>query len=140
MKHRIIFIIFPLILLTGCGMIFKQGIDTGVTSFYNGIVPDSCDILLLNDVVDFRKINNTFPSNTWTVERVQMQSKECQSTYDSINVITFGKDSADIFLIKQFNNIDIKFSKMRKYYRLRFANDTLTSITPNLITSKDKYY
>jgi len=121
-------------------MIFKQGIDTAVTAFYNGIVPDSCDILLLNDVVDFRKNNNSFPSNTWMKERVQMKSNECQATYDSINVITFGNDSADLFLIKQFNNIDTKYSKMRKYYRLRFANDTLTNISPNLITSKDKYY
>lgn len=121
-------------------MIFKQRIDNSVIKIFNVIVPDSCDILLLNDVIDFRKNNNIFPSNIWTRERIQKQSKECQSTYDSINVISFGVDSMDLFLIKRCIYSDSKPSTIQKYFRMRFANDTLTSITPNLITSKDKYY
>ncbi len=120
-------------------MIFKSSIDNSEIIFFNGIVPDSCDINILNKIVDFRKDSLRFPTYTWTNDRLNSLSKDCLDKTDSISLLCFGADSADLFVIKNYMDKENKMYSMRKYYRIRFSSDTLKNITPHLKTSKDKY-
>jgi hypothetical protein len=140
MKLKIFFTIFPFVFISGCGLLFRPGIDKAVDTLSHGFVPDSCDINLIYSIVEFRTDSLRFPTYSWTIDRVQLQTNECQASFDSINVFSFGLDSLDIFLIKNYINMENERYSMRKYYRLRFTKDSLNSITPYLITSKDKYY
>jgi len=139
MKLKLILIPFLFLLSLSCGLL-KSKFENGVEVFSHGIVPDTCDIKLINTFVDFREDSLRFPKYSWVLDKIQLQSTACQASFDSINIITFGLDSADLFVIKNFTNKELERYSIRKYYRFRFSQDTLSNISPNLITSKDKYY
>jgi hypothetical protein len=139
MKLNLILILYPFLLLLSCGLL-KSGIENGMEVYAHGIVPDTCDFKLITAFVDFREDSLIFPKYSWVVDKIQLQSTACQASFDSVNIVTFGVDSADLFVIKNFTNKKNERYSLRKYYRFRFSQDTLSSISPNLITTKDKYY
>jgi hypothetical protein len=140
MKFKLTILVFLIIILTGCSLIFKPGIDKAVDLIFHGIIPDTCDLFLINNVANYRRDSMKFPNYASVVQMKQTQSIKCQESFDSLNVFAYGLDSVDIFMIKIFENTENEQYSMLKYYRLRFKNDSLENITPHIITTKDKYH
>jgi len=110
--------------LFGCKS-FETSLETGLNTAFNSIFPDSCDIVILDQIVEYRKIESSLP-DSFTVMGFQSElSPYCKDGIRNIHSIRYGIDSLDIEIKKIFKDSTISSSGVTKEFRLIFEEDTL---------------
>lgn len=107
---------------------FRGSLDNAYRSFAVAIIPDTCDIYLIEEIRTFRTENHRFPDNQEINLQKEKLNMACQKSIDSIGSFSYNKDSMDFVFQKNLNDSNLIMNSMIKCYRLIFADDTLKEV------------
>lgn len=107
---------------------FRESFDNAHRTFAVAIIPDTCDIFLVEEISTFRIDSQKFPNNQ-DIERLKEKlNLACRNSIDSIGSMAYNKDSMDFVFQKNLNDSNLIMNSMIKCYRLIFADDTLKEV------------
>jgi hypothetical protein len=116
-------------LLSSCGIISKS-LDKPMDALAKIIIPDTCEIQLINYIGKYRKDSLRSPDTYEVLTIIKSQSQLFQEKFGSITSYPYGKDSMDLSLgIKESSYGDDFLS--RRNYRILFNHDTIKKIIPS---------
>ena len=136
MIRKILIVSFVSLLISNCG-IFKQ-FDKSFDEAFSLIMPDTCDIYLIDDVSG--KFINDEIKFSYTNNRLLLLNaidNECSKYYDSIFFLLYYKDSIDLFVMKRVNLKENPNAIIEKKYRIILAHDSIKEVKTTIRTNKN---
>jgi hypothetical protein len=126
MKGYLVMAFLVFAFISGCGIISRP-INKAFDGFFHVVIPDTCDLHLIEYIADYRKANMEIHDFAIVSRMHYLLDYQCQESYDSINIIPYGVDSVDLWVIKNLRVQD-KNALIPKYYRIVFDSDTTKNI------------
>jgi len=120
---KLTIILIILTIFDGC-KIFQPPIDNASKIYAIALIPDTCEMSLIERIRTFRIYNQKFPNN----QDIEKLNQPCQKSINSIESFSYNKDSMDFVFQKSINDSTLKIRSMRKCYRLIFVDDTLKEL------------
>jgi len=131
MKNRLILMTVSLLTFSGCGILSKP-IDRGVETFFKAIVPDTCEIQLIEKIAIFRKDSLKIPDQNNILLMRNLQSQKCQESYEYIRIIPISSDSVDLIIAKK-TYFQKSTGLTTKKYSIVFQNDSIKEIIGSIL-------
>ncbi|HCI55299.1 MAG TPA: hypothetical protein DFI01_05155 [Bacteroidales bacterium] len=126
MKKTIIETLVFFIILNACGSI-SRSFDQTMDTFAKVIIPDTCELQLINYIGKYRSDSLRIPNSSDIVSIIKSQNELFQEKFDLINSYQYGTDSMDLYIgIKESSHGNDFLS--RRNYRIVFKNDTIERI------------
>jgi hypothetical protein len=112
----------------------QQSVNRAGNLAFSLIIPDSCDVYLIESIKKYRIENYKYPDKPYIQNEID---KSCSKNFNSIEVLAYKNDSMDLALQKVLNDSISEFKTMMKYYRLVYISDSLTEV--RLLNNNKKY-
>jgi hypothetical protein len=135
MKKAIIALVI-LVIFYSCKT-YRKTIDNASRTFLIALIPDSCDMYLINEIKTFRIDNLKYPDNVDIEKLREKLNPPCQRSFSSIEDLVYNRDSIDFVFQKNFSDSTLKIKSMLKCYGVIFADDTLKEL--RILHNNTKY-
>ncbi|HRX97455.1 MAG TPA: hypothetical protein P5514_10955 [Bacteroidales bacterium] len=102
--------------------------DNIVKTVAVAVFPDSCDLLLIEEIEKFRVDRLYFPDDQEVFILMDQLHPSCEQSYDSLKTLSYQNDSMDFVFVKIVYDTTLQLNTIFKGYRLICDNDSVQTV------------